>query len=90
MMTKPLSSDQYHKITRIAGKAIDMGLIMPSKGVQFQMDLEVACNQFDIDLDKFLKFDVGNFIHDATGIRKHIDRPSKTFLNCFVPRCVRN
>ena len=83
-----LTNDDYQKILRIAGKAIDVGLIQPSKGLTLQIDIEHACKQFNLDLDLLLKFD-GTFFHDIPGILKHIDRKTKKFKGCFVPRSAR-
>jgi hypothetical protein len=52
------------------------------------MDIEHACLQFNLDLDLLLKFD-GTFYHDVAGIYNNINRKTKEFKNCFVPRSAR-
>ena len=83
-----LTVDDYHKITRLVGKAIDGGLIKPSQGRTLTMDIEFACKEFNLDLDMLLKFDA-TFYHDISGIHRNINRETKEFKNCFVPRSAR-
>lgn len=56
--------------------------------MEAQMDI-VAChaNGNPLDLDKFLKFNDMNFIHDFAGIRRHICRRTGELQDCFSPRC---
>ena len=84
-----MTEDEYVMILRIAGRAMDIGILQPSKGRRFKMDLQFAHEHYNLDLDKFLDFDNMNFAHDVIEIQRHINRESKTFDNCFVPRCTR-
>lgn len=43
----------------------------------------------EMDLEKLLKATDFDFLHDITGIRKHLDTHTQKFKNCFVPRCMR-
>ena len=53
------------------------------------MDLESAHLDIPLDLKKLLNSDEFNFMHDITGIDRHMDRTSfpGKLINCFVPRC---
>ena len=50
------------------------------------MDLEVANDIFNLQLESLLNANKSNFCHDIVGIQRHIDRQTKTILDCFVPR----
>ena len=51
------------------------------------MDI-TAChlNGCKLDLDRLLKANGGDFAHDVTGIRVHIDRETGKLGDCFSPR----
>ena len=83
-----MDKEIYHKITRLVGKAIDTGIIHPSKGRILSMDIEFTHEALNLDLDLLLKFD-GTFYHDISGIYRNINRETKQFKNCFVPRSAR-
>lgn len=51
------------------------------------MDLTIAWEKLNIDLDKLLTFKDIDFVHDIRGIQNQIDRKTKSFLNDFLPRC---
>ena len=79
----------YDKIGRICVRAIARKLIPNARRATLLMDLECACNEFNLDLDALLAFDELNFAHDIVGIQNHINRKTKQFTNCFVPRAAR-
>ena len=76
----------YNKISNICDIAIYRGLIEPKRRASLLMDLECACQTFDLDLDKLLAFDKLSFAHDISEIRWNINRKTRKFNNCFVPR----
>lgn len=76
----------FEKIGHICVRAVARGLVPPSRKATLLMDLECACKEFDLDLDKLLAFDACNFAHDIIEIQRHIDRKTKKFKNCFMPR----
>ena len=43
----------------------------------------------EMDLEKLLKATDFDFVHDVTGIIKHLDVHTLKFKNCFIPRCMR-
>jgi hypothetical protein len=56
--------------------------------VSLSMDITAAhCNGSPLDLDKLLAADNFNFLHDVSGIARHINRETGELENCFVPRC---
>lgn len=76
----------HDKIGHICIKAIAKGLIHPKRRGTLFIDIECAHKEFNLDLDKLLKFDDFNFAHDVIEIQRHINRETKKFKNCFVPR----
>lgn len=61
-------------------------LIEMDDRLSLMMDLDVANKQFNLRLTELLEADNFNFTHDILGIQNNIDRKTKTFINCFVPR----
>lgn len=51
------------------------------------MDIEAAHADCPMDLKQLCEFDDSNFGHDVFGIRRYIDRETKSLAHCFVPRC---
>lgn len=72
-------------IAQIVGRADNLGLLMDDR-LSLMMDLDVANKQFNLRLTELLESDNFNFTHDILGIQNNIDRKTKTFINCFVPR----
>lgn len=58
-----------------------------SKRLDLFMDLDYANQDIQMDLQKLLDFDDGNFMHDVTGIVCNFNRQTYTMDNFFVPRC---
>lgn len=60
------------------------------KRINLIMDLTAAdgVNGNDpLDWDRLLAADDFNFLHDVTGICRHMNRDTGELMNCFVPRC---
>lgn len=72
-------------IAQIVGRADNLGLLMDDR-ISLMMDLDLANKQFDLRLTELFEADNFNFTHDILGIQNNIDRRTKTFINCFVPR----
>lgn len=52
-----------------------------------QMDITaVHLNDVELDLNKLLAFDDGNFGHDVFGIKRHVNRNTGILKDCFLPR----
>jgi len=81
-MTK---KENFKKIAEIAKRAEEMNLLMFDR-FSLIMDLECAMERFNLRLDEFVKADNFNFAHDITGIQNNINRQTKEFKNCFLPR----
>ena len=81
--------ETFETISAIADRAL---VVLANAGIQdtklsFSMDLEfIDCNM-DLDFDRFLAFDDGNFAHDVIGIYENWNRRTKEMENCFAPRC---
>lgn len=73
------------KIVKILDRIWKMGQDYASK-LTIMMDLQAAHAACPIDLQKLLEADDMNFLHDITGIARHIDRRSGELKDCFVPR----
>lgn len=51
------------------------------------MDIEAThCNGCPLDLWGLLEAGVSDFLHDITGIVRHLDRRTGRLTNCFLPR----
>ena len=53
------------------------------------MDLEAANMTCPLDFKKLLAFDDFSFMHDISGIHKHLNRDTGKLVNCFLPRCAK-
>lgn len=76
-------------IAKIVERADNMKLLCFDR-LSLMMDLKCANEEFHLRLDEFLEADDFNFSHDISGIQHHIDRNTKTFQDCFVPRFAGN
>jgi len=79
----------YEIIGKICDRAIGIGIVAPKNRLRLLMDLDCACEAFDIDLDKLLAFDKLSFCHDVSEIGWNLNRRTKQFNNCFLPRSAR-
>lgn len=77
--------NEHMTIVEIAKRAESHGALMFDR-LSLIMDLEVAHEQFNLDLESLLSADDTNFLHDVIGIQNNIDRKKKEVVNCFVPR----
>lgn len=75
-------------ISKIVERADNLNLLYDDR-TSLMMDLDVANKKFDLRLNELLEADEFNFSHDICGIQNNIDRTTKTFMNCFVPRFAR-
>ncbi len=75
-------------ISKIVERADNLNLLYDDR-ISLMMDLDVANKEFDLRLNELLEADEFNFSHDICGIQNNIDRTTKTFMNCFVPRFAR-
>ena len=72
-------------ISKITERADNLNLLCDDR-ISLMMDLDVANKEFNLRLSELLEADDFNFSHDICGIQNNIDRTTKTFINCFVPR----
>lgn len=76
--------------TKIAQRAVNGGLIRPSKVLTLLIDLDKAVEHLDLDLDRLLNADPWDFVHDLNGIQANIDRSTEEFTGDWLPRCSRS
>lgn len=65
---------------------------IPYKRRPFIMDLLAADGRngnLPLDWPAFLALDDGQFVHDAAGIYRHLNRQTGFLDDCFVPRCAK-
>lgn len=73
----------------IADRAMDLykEAKVKRKKTDIMMDIEAThCNGCPLKLDKLLAADNFNFMHDVTGIHRHLDRETGKLTDCFLPR----
>jgi hypothetical protein len=78
--------EQFEICMKIANRAEKENLLMFDDKLSFIMDLECAINEFDLRLNDLLNADNFNFSHDIYGIQNNLNRETKEFENCFLPR----
>ena len=76
-------------ITQIVERADKLALLKSDR-LNFMIDMEVATETFNLDLERMLNADNQNFAHDVVGIQNHINRNTKEFEGLFLPRFARN
>lgn len=76
-------------ITQIVERADKLELLKSDR-LNFMIDMEVATETFNLDLERMLNADNQNFAHDVVGIQNHINRDTKEFEGLFLPRFARN
>jgi len=85
MAVSPEIVERYETILAIVKRAQKMGIAKHDQFTQF-MDMEAACNEFDLRLHSMLVATDFNFAHDFVGIQSHIDRSVSKFSEDFIPR----
>jgi repressor of nif and glnA expression len=82
---KTLTKNDFETMLKIAKRAEKMGLSFSDR-LTLMIDLEFATEEFNLKLEELLKADNFNFSHDICGIQNNINRRTKKFENCFLPR----
>jgi hypothetical protein len=84
-----ITKDEHEMITRIVDRLIPMAEDFGIKRdrVSWHMDMEAAHLSCQLDLQRLLTFDDGNFGHDVFGIYRHLNRVTGEMQDCFLPRC---
>lgn len=82
--------DDHTLIVAIAERATELHRLQrrpAPKLHELVMDLTaVHANGCPLRLDELLEAPDGDFMHDVTGIRRHIDRDTGKLTDCFLPR----
>lgn len=84
--------DLTDKIHQCANRAVTLYAKYGRKidKLDTQMNLSATnANGCKLDFDKLLAADDFNFMHDITGINRHLDRETGKLGGCFLPRCAR-
>lgn len=79
-------------ISQIVNRACQIAALQGVKLDALELDMDItAChaNGCPLKLVELLKADEFNFMHDAMGIRRHINRANGKLMNCFLPRYAR-
>lgn len=78
-------------IRKIAARAVERaarhGIVLDPLDIEMDVSATHA-NGCRLDLQKLLDFDVVNFAHDISGIRRHLDRDTGKLQDHFLPRCI--
>ena len=80
------NTERYLLINQILNRAEKEKLFQNDRFTLF-LDLDCLSTKHLIDLERLLKFDKQNFVHDLIGIQININRESKMLDNLFLPRC---
>jgi len=87
MINWKISKEDELAIIAIASRTYKELPDYPDQKMTLIMDIE-AChlNGCPLDLNGLLNFPVSDFLHDVTGIRKHINRENGKLEKGFIPR----
>ena len=80
-----MKNENFELYLKITKRAEEMKMVMFDR-MSLIMDLECADNEFNLRLEEFVNADNFNFSHDICGIQNNLNRKTKEFENCFVPR----
>lgn len=85
-----VTKDEAKIIEAIVRRGVAIKLFQSSDRVLREIDL-IAChrNGTPLDLAKLLYADSITFIHDLTGINRHICHQTGRLQNQFLPRCAK-
>jgi len=88
-----VTTDEFKTIAEIADRAsklaVRLGISYPLMDAEMDVTATHA-NGCPLDLERLLAFPDFDFVHDAFGIRHHINRSTGDLGGCFVPRCARS
>jgi hypothetical protein len=78
---------EHRLIFAIANRVESLDFEYPDSTQELVMDL-TAChlNGCPLDLNGLLNASLGDLMHDALGIRQHLDRTTGKLGGCFLPR----
>lgn len=85
MIRMSATKEEIQKIVKIAQRAVKE--IQGMDYMSTMMDVEAThSNGCKLRLDDLISADLGDFLHDVTGIYNHIDRNMGELQDCFLPR----
>ena len=86
----PEFSDNIAMAAKAAERYEKLGYSLPHKRTTLLMDLMAADGvngNAHIDWQKMLDAPATDFVHDVSGIQRHINRATGVLEDCFLPRC---
>lgn len=89
MVNFDCDEEDMKTIQKISKRAVKMLKDFGSKRNQLDIDMDITaahCNGNPLRLKEFLEADDFNFIHDISGIGRHLNRDTGKLENCFLPR----
>ena len=85
MVRMSATKEEVQKIVKIAQRAVKE--VPQMDFMSTMMDIEAThSNGCKLRLDDLISADLGDFLHDVTGIYSHINRETGQLENCFLPR----
>lgn len=77
-------------ISQIAQRAKQLLNVDDDVAICIEMDITAThLNACELRLKELLQADSFNFLHDVTGIHKHLNRETGQLEHCFLPRFAR-
>ena len=85
MIRMSATKEEIQEIVKIAQRAVKE--VPQMDFMSTMMDIEAThSNGCKLKLDELISADLGDFLHDVTGIYSHINRETGQLENCFLPR----
>lgn len=91
-----VSPESLDLIAKVADRFQEMeefaGVTRRARRERFGIIMDFCANQNSstpVDLAALLKADNREFVHDAFGIARHINRETGELMDCFLPRFVK-
>lgn len=82
--------EDYVMVSRITGRAVELGLIDRDMMVDAALDIVVChLNAVSLDLEGFLESRERDFNHDFLGIRRLVSRKTGRLGGHWTPRCAK-
>ena len=83
-----MNKGEWQLINKIVARGEKMGLFNPRETARYipMMDINLAHEHFNLDLQGLLEAEPYDFAHDFQGIRANVNRSNLTFENHFLPR----
>lgn len=85
MVRMSATKEEVQKIVEITKRVVKE--VPQMDFMSTMMDIEAThSNGCKLKLDELISADLGDLLHDVTGIYNHIDRNTGELQDCFLPR----